>query len=82
MPKIHDIPEFVLASYVMFLLGFLFQFIGFVSPGWYSYSQYGNTTVYGGLWKSCNDNTGCTNVLDADVACKYLECINRNESHM
>jgi hypothetical protein len=46
MAKVSDKPEVVLASYVLFLLGFLFHFIGFVAPGWYNYSVNGNDSVY------------------------------------
>ena len=65
---VNDIPKVVLASYVLFLLGFLFNFIGFVAPAWYNYSLNGNDSVYGGLWKNCTESNGCYAVINKDVA--------------
>jgi hypothetical protein len=65
--NVRDIPEVVLASFVLFLLGFLFHFIGFVAPGWYNYSVNGNDSVYGGLWNNCTELDGCYAVISKDV---------------
>lgn len=67
MANVNDIPEVVLVSYVLFLLGFLFHFIGFVAPGWYNYSVSEYDSVYGGLWKNCTELSGCYDVIKKDV---------------
>ncbi|VDI48922.1 Hypothetical predicted protein [Mytilus galloprovincialis] len=68
MTKIYDIPEYILVSYVLFWFGFFFHFIGFVAPNWYSYTKYGNTTIYGGIWRTCDKIIGCHDIIDGDVS--------------
>ena len=72
--EVAGIPIFTFVAFILTIVSFVVDVIGFAAPYWY-YFKVNGVSSYGGLWKYCVSSsltTSCADYVDLEnLSCKY-----------